>query len=94
VAYARVVMFDGVEQSGMDEMASQIRSEEPPEDLPATEVIVLYDPDGRRSLAITFFETEDDYRKGDEALNAMSPPSAAGSRSSVGKYEVTVRRST
>ena len=38
-----------------------------------------------------FFETEDDLRKGDEALNAMTPPSdSPGQRVSVEVYEVAV----
>jgi hypothetical protein len=40
---------------------------------------------------ILFFETEDDYRKGDEALNAMSAGDTPGQRTSVNKYEVTSR---
>jgi hypothetical protein len=94
MAYARVVTFDGVQRSGIDEVAGQIQNEDPPEGLPASEVIVLFDEDGGRSLAITFFETEDDYRQGDRALNEMSPPGSFGTRSGVGKYEVVVRRST
>jgi hypothetical protein len=41
--------------------------------------------------AITFFDSEDDYRQGDETLRAMSPPGAMGS-ATVAKYEVAVRR--
>jgi len=42
-------------------------------------------------LAVTFFETEDDLRAGDEVLNAMTPPvQGAGRRTSVEVYEVAV----
>ena len=45
--------------------------------------------DGGRSMAISLFETEADMRKGDETLNAMSPPGdGMGRRSSVEMYEV------
>ena len=45
--------------------------------------------DGGRSMAISLFETEEDLRKGDETLNAMSPPGEGmGRRTSVEMYEV------
>jgi hypothetical protein len=64
---------------------------DPPEGLPAKEIIVLYDPDAEKSVVIVFFETEDDYRKGDEVLNAMPAGDTPGSRTSVAKYEVPIR---
>ena len=40
-------------------------------------------------MAISLFETEADMRKGDETLNAMTPPGdGMGRRSSVEMYEV------
>ena len=42
---------------------------------------------------IVFFETEEDYRRGDEALNAMSMGDTPGRRTSVTKYEVAARMS-
>ena len=40
-------------------------------------------------MAISLFETEEDLRKGDETLNAMSPPGdGMGQRTSVEMYEV------
>ena len=40
---------------------------------------------------ILFFETEDEYRRGDEALNAMPAGDTPGTRTSVAKYEVAFR---
>ena len=37
---------------------------ERPEGVPATEIIVLHDAESEKSLAIVFFENEDDYRTG------------------------------
>jgi hypothetical protein len=52
---------------------------------------MLIDPDGGRSIAIGLFETEEDLRKGDETLNAMSPSrDDVGRRTSVETYEVAV----
>ena len=40
-------------------------------------------------MAISLFETEEDLRRGDETLNAMSPPGdGMGRRTSVEIYEV------
>jgi hypothetical protein len=93
VAYARAVTFEGVDKNRMDELAKEIREGEPPEGMPASEIVVLHDPDGENSLVIVFFENEDDYRKGDETLNAMPTEGTPGRRTSVKKYQVAARRS-
>ena len=93
MAYARAVTFEGVDKNRMDELAKEIREGEPPEGIPASEIVVLHDSDGERSLVIVFFESEDDYRKGDETLNAMPAGDTPGQRTSVTKYEVAARRS-
>ena len=93
MAYARVVSFEDVDRSTIDRLKQEIEEGRPPEGLPASEIVVLYEAEGRRSLAIVFFETEDDYRQGDAALNAMDPGETPGRRTSVTKYEVAVRRS-
>ena len=90
MALARVVSFSGVSKARMEEMKGQINEGGRPEEVPATEIVILHDPEGEASLAILFFETEEDYRRGDEALNAMSP-SGGGSRSGVEFYEVAVQ---
>jgi hypothetical protein len=93
VAYARVVSFEGVDQNRINQLKQQIEEGERPEDIPASEILVLHDAEAQKSLAIVFFESEDDYRKGDAALNAMDPGETPGRRTSVTKYEVAVRRS-
>jgi hypothetical protein len=40
---------------------------------------------------IVFFDSEDDYRRGDEALNAMPAEDTPGRRTSVAKYDVAIR---
>ena len=93
MAYARVVSFEGVDQNRINQLKQQIEEGERPEDIPASEILVLHDAEAQKSLAIVFFESEDDYRKGDAALNAMDPGETPGRRTSVTKYEVAVRRS-
>ena len=68
---ARVVSFDGVSSDRMAEMQREMQGSERPDNVPAKEIIVLHDPDAEKSVVIVFFENEDDYRRGDEALSAM-----------------------
>jgi len=91
MAIARVVTFDGVTSDRMEEMRRQMEGGERPEGLPATEIMVLHDPDAEKSMVVLFFDSEDDYRKGDEVLNAMPASDTPGQRSSVARYDVPVR---
>ena len=52
MALARVVSFEGVSTERMDELAREMREGDRPEDLPATEVVMLHDPEGEKSLVI------------------------------------------
>ena len=89
---ARVVSFDGVSSDRMAEMQGEMQERgERPEGVPATEIVVLHDPEAEKSLVILFFETDEDYQRGDEALNAMPAGDTPGQRTSVTKYQVAVR---
>ena len=98
--YARVARWEGGEADAMRQTAARIQElskSGPPEGVPANSGFrLLVDPDNGRSLAIGFFETEEDLRKADEALNAMTPPPGAnlGERASVEFYEVAVEAGT
>ena len=91
MALARVVAFDGVTTERMEDMRGEMRESEPPEGLPATEVVVLHDAEAEKSLVVLFFESEDDYNRGDEVLRAMPAGDTPGQRTSVTKYEVVAR---
>jgi hypothetical protein len=91
MALARVVSFDGVSSERMAEMQRAMEESDRPGDVPAKEIIVLHDPDGEKSLVLLFFDNDDDYRRGDEALNAMPASDTPGQRTSVSKYQVAVR---
>ena len=93
MALARAVTFDGVNKDRIEELRREISEGERPEGLPASEIVVLHDADAEKSLVILFFDTEDDYRQGDEALNAMQTDDTPGQRTSVTKYDVAVRMS-
>jgi len=91
MALARVVSFDGVDSERIAQMRQEMEGGERPDDIPATEVIVLHDPDASKSLAIVFFDNEEDYATGDAALNAMPASDTPGQRTSVAKYDVAIR---
>ena len=91
MALARVVSFDGVTRDRIQELDTEMRDSQPPEGLPAKEIIVLHDPDAEKSLVIVFFENEEDYRRGDEVLSAMPAGDTPGQRSGVAKYDVAIR---
>jgi hypothetical protein len=93
--YARVARWEGADPAALEESAAQIRKDAdqgPPENVPAKGLLLLQDKENGRAMAIALFETEDDYRLGDETLNSMSPPGEGmGQRVAVDKYEVAVQ---
>jgi hypothetical protein len=92
--YARVARFEGGDADAIRDEAREIASRAesgPPEGVPATGFLMLTAPEEGRVLGISLFETEEDLRKGDEALSSMTPPSTdSGSRTSVEVYEVAI----
>jgi hypothetical protein len=91
MALARVVTFDGVSKDRMAELKKEMEAGEAPEGFPSSELIVLHDPDAEKSLVIVVFDSEDDYKKGDEVLSAMPAGDTPGQRTSVTKYDVAMR---
>jgi len=94
MALARVVTFEGVGTERIEEMRSEMSGDSPPDDVPAKEIIVLHDADAKKSVVILFFDNEDDYARGDAALNAMPAGDTPGERTSVTKYDVPIRMAT
>ena len=91
MALARVVSFDGVSSDRVAEMQREMEGSERPEDVPATEIIVLHDPEAEKSVVVVFFDNEADYARGDAVLSAMPADETPGRRTSVAKYEVAFR---
>ena len=91
MALARVVTFDGVDKDRIAEMKREMEGSERPEGVPASEIIILHDPEADKSVAIVFFENENDYKVGDAALDAMPTGDTPGTRTSVTKYDVAIR---
>jgi len=89
--YARVVSFEA-DEAGVAALVDEIKAAEgAPEGVPATRITVLADRKGGSVVIAVRFASEDDLRKGGEALGAMSPP-AGVRRVSVDEYEVLVER--
>jgi hypothetical protein len=91
MALARVVTFEGVGRERVEQLKRELSEGERPEEIPATEIVVLHDSEAEKSVVIVFFDSEDDYRRGDEALNAMPAEDTPGRRTSVAKYDVAIR---
>ncbi len=98
--YARIATFEGANPAGLDQMIEGVKGQvdeqwaSPPEGLEqAREMMMLVDREHGRGLGITLFETEADLRRGDEALNRMSPAGGGeGERTGVAFYEIPIRK--
>jgi hypothetical protein len=105
--YVRIARFEGVDVGSIDaqlaDMRTQMTSREIPPDAPpelrtlmetVRRFVQLVDRGNATMLGLAFSETEEDVRRADEALNAMSPPSdTMGRRTSVEIYEVALDES-
>jgi hypothetical protein len=92
MALARVVEFEGVSQERADAMKQRMQGE-PPEGFPEMEFVWLHDADSEKSLVIQFFESEEDYQRATEFLEAMPADETPGRRTSVTRYDVAHRQS-
>ncbi len=91
--YVRIARFEGGDLAGADQavarVRSQMESERPPGLEGAKRFLMLVDRQNGRGLGAMFFDTEEDLRRGDEALNAMNPEGSVR-RTSVEMYEVAI----
>lgn len=92
MSYARVVSFEGVTADRVRQLQAQIAGNDPPEGMPATEILMLHEPGAERALVVVFFDSEEDYEAGDRILGAMPAADTPGRRASVTRYEVAIRR--
>jgi hypothetical protein len=94
--HARIATFEG-DPSSLDQMIEGIRKDvendnRPPGLEDAKGVMILVDRKSGKSMGITFFDDEEGMKRGDEALNKMSPDTPTMQRSSVEFYEVPIQR--
>jgi hypothetical protein len=91
--YVRVATFEQTE-GDINDTIEQVKGDvdndnRPPGLEDAKGMMMLVDRKAGKSIGIVMFETEEALKRGDEALNAMSP-SGGGSRSNVEFYEMPV----
>jgi hypothetical protein len=92
--HARVATFDS-DPAGIDQMVDGIRKEiESGNVQPGLEdakgVMIFVDREHGKTLGIMLFDSEDALKRGDEALNSMSPDGPSN-RTSVQFYEVPIQ---
>jgi hypothetical protein len=90
--YARVATFNM--GKGLDETIQEIKTDvendnRPPGLEDAKGMMMLVDRSSGKAIGITLFDTEEALKRGDEALNAMSP-GGGGTRTGVEFYEIPV----
>jgi hypothetical protein len=93
--YARIATFES-DPNKVDDAIKLVREEvdgDTPEGLEGAKMMMLVDRETGKGLGITLFDSEDAMRRGDEALNNMSP-GASERRTSVEFYEVPVETVT
>jgi hypothetical protein len=94
--YARVATFES-DPAKVDDAIAVVRrgveSGETPEGLHGARMLMLVNRESGKGIGITLFSTEEDMRRGDEALNAMNP-GASERRTSVEFFEVPVQTVT
>jgi hypothetical protein len=89
--YARVATFES-DPSQVDEAIRIVREEvagDTPPGLEGAKMLMLVSRETGKGIGVTLFESEDALRRGDEALNAMSP-GGTERRTSVEFFEVPV----
>jgi hypothetical protein len=91
--YARVATFES-DPAKVDDAIEMVRAEVESGDTPAglegAKMLMLVNRETGKGLGVTLFESEEAMRRGDEALNAMSP-GGTERRTSVEFYEVPVQ---
>jgi hypothetical protein len=92
--HARVAMFEGEDRGAEYEqqiqtIRSEVESGNRPPGLEDAKGVLILSGEGGKRLAITLFDDEEGMRRGDAALNEMTPM-GMGRRSSVAFYEVAV----
>ena len=93
--YARVATFES-DPADIDSAIEMVRGEvqgETPAALEGARMLMLVNRETGKGVGITLFDSEDAMRRGDEALNAMSP-GGTERRTSVEFFEVPVQTVT
>lgn len=91
--YARIVRFTDVSQDAIDDVVGRISgSDGPPEGVDATGMKLFFDQHQGTALFVGFFETEEKMAAADEVLEAMDASDTPGTRASVDRCAVVIKR--
>jgi hypothetical protein len=93
--YARVATFES-DPATVDDAIELVRAEvsgDTPPGLEGAKMLMLVDRETGKGLGVTLFDSEEAMRRGDEALNAMSP-GGSERRTAVEFFEVPVQTVT
>ena len=91
--YARIATFESDPakvDDAIDVVRGEVESGDTPDGLEGAKMLMLVNRESGKGLGVTLFDSEDAMRRGDEALNAMSP-GGSERRMSVEFYEVPVQ---
>jgi hypothetical protein len=90
--YVRIARFEAAEGSGppIEEIRKRMKEGTGGPEMPVQRGLMLVDRQNGRGANVMFCETEDDLRRVDEYMNAMTPVPGAGTRTSVEMYEVVL----
>jgi hypothetical protein len=91
--YARVATFESDPakvDDAIDMVRADVESGDTPAGLAGAKMLMFVNRETGKGLGVTLFESEEAMRRGDAALNAMSP-GATERRISVDFYEVPVQ---
>ena len=89
--HLRVVRFTDVSPERVDQLVSQIdASEGPPVDIKAKGLTMVLDRDQGTAVVIQFFDSEQDMRDSEEALESMDSSETPGTRASIDRGEAVL----
>ena len=95
--YVRIARFENAEgnwEERIEEVRRRMRGDGDTPIARARDAVkramMLADREHGRGAGLIFCETEEDLRRVDEAMNAMTPPAGGGTRASVEIYEVAL----
>ena len=94
--FARVATFESDPANAdqaIEMVRSEVESDEIPDGLEGAKMLMLLNRETGKGLGVTLFESEEAMRRGDEALNAMSPGETER-RTAVEFFEVPVQTVT
>jgi hypothetical protein len=87
--FLRVVRFTDVDADRVDSMVSEVESHDgPPEGITSSGIQMMVDRDQRTAVVIQVFDSEDDMKSSEAALDGMDASQTPGTRASVDRGEV------